>query len=379
MGGAIYLIDKDGKLVEMSEQSYDSEEVLQELLAKYPHLLAGEQMNPSMPRRWLLVCREAGIPAEEDTVSRWSADHLFLDQDGIPTLVEVKRSKDTRIRREVVGQMLDYAANAVMYWPVEAIRNYLEARCEREGLDRDELVLGFLGADIDEERFWQDVRTNLQAGKVRLVFVADQIPLELSGIVQFLNRQMDPAEVLAIEVKMYSGEGLRSLVPRLIGTPKQQVAPNVPRKEWNEGTFLTDLESRRGTDEKRIAVALLDWAKNRNLRVAWGKGKVDGTFYPMIDHNNEKYWSVSVWTSGWLTFQFGNMKERPVFGHEEKRRELLQRLNQVPGVKLPEDCIARYPSVPLALFSNETVLKQFLDVFDWYIAEIRQNGRGQEA
>ena len=28
-----------------------------------------------------------------------------------PTLVEVKRSSDTRIRREVVGQMLDYAAN----------------------------------------------------------------------------------------------------------------------------------------------------------------------------------------------------------------------------------------------------------------------------
>ena len=42
--------------------------------------------------------------------------------DANPTLVEVKRSSDTRERREVVGQMLDYAANAVVYWPIETIR-----------------------------------------------------------------------------------------------------------------------------------------------------------------------------------------------------------------------------------------------------------------
>ena len=54
--------------------------------------------------------------------NRWSLDHLFLDQEGIPTLVEVKRGTDTRIRREVVGQMLDYAANAIVYWPVEELR-----------------------------------------------------------------------------------------------------------------------------------------------------------------------------------------------------------------------------------------------------------------
>ena len=33
-----------------------------------------------------------------------------LDQDAIPTLVKVERSSDTRVRCEVVGQMLDYAA-----------------------------------------------------------------------------------------------------------------------------------------------------------------------------------------------------------------------------------------------------------------------------
>ena len=63
-----------------------------------------------------------------DGVERWSVDHLLLDQDAIPTLVEVKRSSDSRIRREVVGQMLDYAANAVTYWNIDAASYRLQCR-----------------------------------------------------------------------------------------------------------------------------------------------------------------------------------------------------------------------------------------------------------
>ena len=48
-------------------------------------------------------------------------DHLFLDQDGVPTIVETKRSSDNRLRKEVVAQMLDYASNALIYLPVEDI------------------------------------------------------------------------------------------------------------------------------------------------------------------------------------------------------------------------------------------------------------------
>src|SRR5207244_2650223 len=117
MSGGVFLMQDSGILVEMREASYDSEALLQELLATYPSLLAGDQINAEAPRRWLLVTREMAVPGEQDGAGRWSLDHLFLDQDGIPTLVEVKRSTDTRLRREVVGQMLDYAANAVVYWP----------------------------------------------------------------------------------------------------------------------------------------------------------------------------------------------------------------------------------------------------------------------
>src|SRR5690242_7666739 len=131
----IFLIDNKGEIVEMSDQPYDSEQLLQELLAQYPSVLAGDQMSGSAPVKWLLVAREAGIPGEEGGAERWSLDHVFIDQNGIPTLVEVKRSTDTRIRREVVGQMLDYAANAVLYWPVETIRQRFEQTCSERALE----------------------------------------------------------------------------------------------------------------------------------------------------------------------------------------------------------------------------------------------------
>lgn len=137
MSGGIYLLRGEDELLEMIEQRYDSEEILQALIAKFPSLLAGDQYGASAPRRWLLIAREAALPDEEDGGGRWSVDHLFLDQDAVPTIVEVKRSSDTRIRREVIGQMLDYAANAVVYWPVERLREILIRQAERSGRDRD--------------------------------------------------------------------------------------------------------------------------------------------------------------------------------------------------------------------------------------------------
>jgi hypothetical protein len=118
----LYLLHQDNRLVEFTEAPYDSAALLQELLQRHPRLLAGELVDSAAPRRWLLVKREAGIPDGNGAANRWSIDHLYLDQDGVPTLVEVKRSTDTRIRREVVGQMLDYAANSVVCWSADKIR-----------------------------------------------------------------------------------------------------------------------------------------------------------------------------------------------------------------------------------------------------------------
>jgi hypothetical protein len=119
----IFLVGRDEEdLTPMEETSYKTEDVLQRVLEQYPKLLAGDQIDPGSPRRWLLVAREMPVRGAENEPGRWSVDHLFLDQDGRPTFVECKRASDTRARREVVAQMLDYAANGVSYWSMSDLR-----------------------------------------------------------------------------------------------------------------------------------------------------------------------------------------------------------------------------------------------------------------
>jgi hypothetical protein len=65
---AIYMLATDGKLERVPLQTWDCELVLQKLIEDYPALLAGEQIDPDDPPRWLLVKREAGIP-DGDTSS----------------------------------------------------------------------------------------------------------------------------------------------------------------------------------------------------------------------------------------------------------------------------------------------------------------------
>ncbi|MCO6043296.1 hypothetical protein NG895_05200, partial [Aeoliella sp. ICT_H6.2] len=223
----IFNLQDDGRLVEMNQQDFDTEDDFQSMLERYPDLLAGDQMRSDSPRRWLLIQREMGVADERDGADRWSLDHLFVDQDGIPTLVEVKRSSDTRIRREVVGQLLDYAANGVVHWPLEQLQAEFERQCDQDGVQPHERLEQFLGEDQDASWFWQQVKTNLQAGRIRLLFVADVIPKELQRVVEFLNEQMDPAEVLAVEIRHFVGQGLRTLVPRVVG----QTAEAAGRKQ----------------------------------------------------------------------------------------------------------------------------------------------------
>jgi hypothetical protein len=58
MSGGIFLLRGD-ELVEMVEQAYDTEDVLQTLIAKFPSLLAGDQFGHTGARRCVLVAREA--------------------------------------------------------------------------------------------------------------------------------------------------------------------------------------------------------------------------------------------------------------------------------------------------------------------------------
>jgi hypothetical protein len=258
----IFLVDENqNALSPMTETSYEAEEVLQALIAQYPDLIPGEQINPESPRKWMLVGRELAVPFDFDEAGRLSLDHLFLDQDGIPTFVECKRASDTRIRREVVAQMLDYAANGTEYWSVDHLRQTAAETAKDGGQQLDELMNELINSQDEEdiESYWQRVEDNLHTGKVRLIFAADSTPKELRRLVEFLNDKMNDVEVLIVEVKQFlSAAGQKAIVPRVIGiteAARGKIDTTTPRNIDKNEFLSTCIPTVRPFFEKIIQLA----------------------------------------------------------------------------------------------------------------------------
>lgn len=271
----IFLLKDDGNLQRVPRRHYESEELLQSLIEKHPDLLAGDQMAGDEPIRFILVKREAGIPDGDGNSDRWSIDHILLDQFGVPTLVEVKRSSDTRIRREVVGQLLEYAANIDIYWPANKLRSLaVEQHGGVEELDRVILDLLSIDPEANEsnavEAYWLQVEENFRNGRLRLLFVADELPKEVRRIVEFLNSKMRDIEVLGVELRQYVGNELRAMVPRVIG---QTEAIRRTKNTSNVRTQHTDqnkMISSCPVDVQPFISRLVEEASARGITVYWG-------------------------------------------------------------------------------------------------------------
>ncbi|MCY4623800.1 MAG: hypothetical protein OXC99_02155 [Chloroflexi bacterium] len=269
MANRIYRRTANG-LESLEEQPFSSEDELQELIATHIELLDGEQITPGNPRRWILIKREKGIPQSPNAADWWSVDHLLVDQDATPTLVEVKRGDNSQVRREVVGQMLDYASHAE-YWTINGLRTAFE----ESNVDPEAALRDLLGHDVEEaadwdaakNAFWENVGTNLAARRLRLLFVADTIPVTLANVVTFLNEQMPNVEVLTVEVKQYKGPAGQTLVPRVSGHSAVVKPHTSPRTKITHEEFLAQLPN----DDTRVAAErLLSVARKHGAQIDAG-------------------------------------------------------------------------------------------------------------
>lgn len=347
MSSTIFLVGQDNALTELQQTPYESEDILQQLLGDHPAVL-GLTSGPN--DRLLLVSRELAVPDEFSGSARWALDHLFVDQSGVPVLVEVKRATDTRSRREVVAQMLDYGANGSAYWPIEQlIEAFTKTTAARampaageadpelatSAADPDAELRMFLQSGEPEE-FWLRVQTNLRAGRVRLVFVADRIPKELRRIVEFLNEQMRPAEVLALELEQFvAPSGMRTLIPRLIGNTAQAQAVKTVNKKpastseykrltpMSEEEWLIDLEGRFGRKAVDATRNAIIWFRGKGLKVGITNSQ-DAVFTQMILANGKSAWPFFLRrSSGKLETSLQYLKTARLFPQRRRGKKFL--------------------------------------------------------
>ena len=267
----IYLRTQGG-MSRLERHEFEQEVDLQKLITDHPDVLSGRELSPNEALRWLVISLEASIADREHGAGRWALDALLVDQHGILTFVEVKRSTDTRIRREVVGQMLEYAANATAHWPEHRVRELAAVRAGGEDRLR-ERVRELLGPTVDEARvesFWGDVQDNLRQGRMRLLVVADAIPSELRRLIEFLNDHMPEVDVAGIEVGRYLSPAGEAFVPRVVGVTERSRG----KKEEQRGPLVKTtreaiLEACPEVTRKLIA-DFWDECESRGMRLELG-------------------------------------------------------------------------------------------------------------
>lgn len=362
----IYTVDADNNLTAMQPSEPRSEDFMQRLVAIHPEIIADQDGT------LLLIRREQPIADCEDGGGRWSLDHLFVTRSGVPVLVELKRAVDTRLRREVVGQLLDYAANGVAYWQGGRIAASFAATMTEQGRDADAELAQFLGTAADPQQFWEQVDANFAAGRIKLVFVADTIPRELARIVEFLNEQMK-ADVRAVELSWFESEGgITALTPRVIGETERAQTEKAARGVLPAIATGTWIEERIGkfgpaaVEGAEAFVSLIESTGGR-VQVASTQGSIvavydspDGNIYPLMLTQESK---------GAVQLGLAYLVSRPAFADIAVRQALYDRLTSIVG-PLSTKTLNGYPKFAVVKL-NDLAVREGIEEF---LREIRAIG-----
>jgi len=266
--------------------------------------------------------------------------------------------------------MLDYAANGVKYWPLPVLRRSLEKRAEVENKPV-EALLGNLRTGLEPEEFWKTVESNLMAGRIRMIFVADALPPELVRVIEFLNEQMNPAEVLGVELRQFVAGSHVAYVPRVVGRTAAAIDnKDSTGRRWTRDSFLEAARERCSDSEVKLIEKLLAHAEAHGTKLSWGRGATPGVGgWYSIDGRPTVVWvlntnSDSPTTKAYMVFYFGDLVP---WAGPVRIDAAAAKLEQIPGLK-PKIAEARasgwkkYPNLYLSEVASDATSVQA--VFD---------------
>ena len=153
---------------------------LRDLLFDHPEMLPVGEIDPAIGPL-VSVAKELNVPG----VGR--IDALLADPKGHLVVVECKLWRNPQARREVVGQILDYA-RALARFSYEDLQREISSATGRKGNVLLDLISDAPGA-LSEAAFVDQVSRNLASGRFLLMVVGDGIAEGTQRIGEYLQGQ----------------------------------------------------------------------------------------------------------------------------------------------------------------------------------------------
>ena len=150
------------------------EAALQGILFRYADILPLGEIDPAY-RNSVPVCMELGTRAG-------SADALYLTPTGRIVLAEFKLWRNPEARREVVGQILDYA-RVLGSWSYDDLDREVRNRTGRSPFD----IVSEACSEVEEHIFIDNVARRLKRGEFLLLIIGDGIREGVRDIVAYVQ------------------------------------------------------------------------------------------------------------------------------------------------------------------------------------------------
>lgn len=152
-----------------------------------------------------------------------------------------------------------------------------------------------------------------------------------------------------------------------------RVPPAGARRPWDEELFFRELTAWNPAC-LAPAAAVIERARRRGEVIKWGSGGQVGSCTPSVLRRGIAHQLVSVRTDGTFQLLFTHLRETPPFVDRSRRLELLQRVNQIRHLRLPEATVDQRPAVPLAVLTDGEAGEQFAGLLDWFHDSVTRGG-----
>ena len=203
------------------------EKTLQDLLFRFPEALPIATIDPTYAPP-VPICRELALPAGY-------ADALYVNHLGRLTLAEFKLWRNPQARREVIGQILDYAKDLAS-WDYEDLQRQVSLALGKSGNALYELVRQ-LYPELNEAEFVDNVARHLRRGEFLLLIIGDGIQEGAANIVDFVQRYSGLHFNLAmVEAALY-----RDAANGLIVQPRVLARTEIVQRFVVDSGLVTDI------------------------------------------------------------------------------------------------------------------------------------------
>jgi hypothetical protein len=187
---------------------------------------------------------------------------------------------------------------------------------------------------------------------------------------------MDPTEVLAIEIRQYTGHGEQVLVPRVLGrtAAARQKKESSAGKAWDKASWLAGLEEAAGSDAAAAATAILDWvSKTTTASVKFGSGVGKGSATLKLQAGGSVYSPFRLWTDGNAVFLIAALRRHSPFTSAAMREQYIDMLAKIPGVALTHADVDRKPKVPITTFGDPEAREKLFEALLWVAEQAALN------